>query len=181
MRIAIHQANFIPHFPYFEKMAMADIFVILTECQFEKGGYQNRQKINGSWWTKPVCHGLEPLNDKRYTDGNNLVTLNMEWIEAIAHTLGIDTSHIAYDFKTDLEGTDRLIEICQQYGADEYISSPDATAKYLDAEKFSDAGIRIIPFHSQHKKHVFEMFDEIGIEKCIKIIKRRYERLKTAV
>ena len=40
MRVAIHQPNFFPWYPYFEKILRADIFVILQNCQFEKNNFQ---------------------------------------------------------------------------------------------------------------------------------------------
>ena len=36
MILAIHQPNFFPWWPYFEKIEQADMFVFLTHCQFEK-------------------------------------------------------------------------------------------------------------------------------------------------
>ena len=57
--IAIHQPNYIPWLGYFHKMAHADIFVLLDNVQFPKGGYGNRVKIKGRvnsdfWLTVPV-------------------------------------------------------------------------------------------------------------------------------
>jgi hypothetical protein len=66
MRIAIHQPNFIPWYPFFQKMAAVDIFVLMIHCQFEKGKYQNRFQLNGRWHTMSVDHGLDPIIDKRY-------------------------------------------------------------------------------------------------------------------
>lgn len=173
MRIAIHQPNFIPWFPFFEKMAECDVMVMLTQCQFEKNGLQNRQKVFGKWWTKSVYNGTEEIANKSYADGQDLVTVNMYWIEAIAMTLGIDTEKIFYDAETDKFGTERIIEICEEWKADEYLCNPGAIGKYLDADMMNEAGIKIVPFYSVHKKHVFEIFNEMGIEKASKLIRRR--------
>ena len=40
MRISIHQPNFVPWYPFFQKIQQCDKFIILTHCQFEKNGYQ---------------------------------------------------------------------------------------------------------------------------------------------
>lgn len=170
MIVAIHQPNFCAWMPFFEKMAKCDIFVILTKVQFEKNGWQNRCQVNGKWWTNPVKSGLEPIENKSYTDGNNLLETNMYWIYAIAKTLGIDTNKIKYDFDTDKKGTARIIEICQHYHATEYLTNPEAFDKYLELKPFEQANIKIIPFHAKHKKHVFELFDEIGIQKTKELI-----------
>ena len=165
MLLACHQSNFIPHFPYFEKMAQSDIFVILTEVQFEKNSWTNRCQVNGKWWTNPVMHGNVPIIDKYYTTGQSLLNLNMQWIYAIAYLLCIDVKKIKFDFPTKLKGTERIVEICKKYEADEYLANPEATKAYLDEKMLNDNGIKLIPFISKNRKHVFESFADIGIEK----------------
>jgi hypothetical protein len=69
MVCAIHQPNFFPWRPFFQKMEECDVFVILTECQFEKNNFQNRFKQEGlyrEWNTFSVNSGLEPIKNKRY-------------------------------------------------------------------------------------------------------------------
>ena len=51
MRVSIHQPNFVPWYPFFQKIKEVDVFVILKECQFEKNGYQNRFNFNDKWYT----------------------------------------------------------------------------------------------------------------------------------
>jgi hypothetical protein len=59
--IGIHQPNFMPWFGFFRKLVMADIFVLLDDVQFTKGGYQNRVQIKGPngpvWLTLPIKKG----------------------------------------------------------------------------------------------------------------------------
>ena len=64
MRISIHQPNFVPWYPFFQKIKEVDVFVILKECQFEKNGYQNRFNFNNKWYTMSVKKGLELMRDK---------------------------------------------------------------------------------------------------------------------
>ena len=66
MKISIHQPNFIPWYPFFQKIEEADIFVILRNCQFEKNNYQNRFNANNQWYTMRVKKGLEDIKDKKY-------------------------------------------------------------------------------------------------------------------
>ncbi len=54
MIISIHQPNFMPWNPFFEKIQQSDMFVCLTQCQFEKNGYQNRFNFNDKWYTMSV-------------------------------------------------------------------------------------------------------------------------------
>lgn len=164
MRIAIHQSNFLPWMPFFEKMHQADIFVILKEVQFPKNSWTNRCQVNGKWWTNPVEHGLVPIKEKKYTTGQSLLELNLVLIYAIAKLLNIDTTKIKLDFPTDKEGTERIVEICKHFGADEYLANPEAALQYLNEKTLNDSGIKLVPFVSRYKKHVFEYFNEIGIE-----------------
>ena len=64
MIISIHQPNFMPWNPFFEKIQQSDLFVFLTHCQFEKGGYQNRFNYNNKWYTMSTSRGLIPIIDK---------------------------------------------------------------------------------------------------------------------
>lgn len=58
MIVTIHQPEHLPWLGYFNKMAKADIFVILDSVQFEKNNFQNRNRILGSkgaqWIGVPV-------------------------------------------------------------------------------------------------------------------------------
>lgn len=56
--VSIHQPNLFPWLGFFDKMALSDIFILLDNVPFTKGGYQNRVKIKNSsgasWLTIPV-------------------------------------------------------------------------------------------------------------------------------
>lgn len=58
MKVAIHQPNYLPWQGFFEKMAMADVFVLLDTVQFSKDSYTQRTKIRTKegwmWLTIPV-------------------------------------------------------------------------------------------------------------------------------
>jgi len=58
MRIAIHQPHYLPWLGYFAKWAAADLFVFLDTVQYEKNGWQNRNRIKTRdgprWLTAPV-------------------------------------------------------------------------------------------------------------------------------
>ena len=84
---------------------------------------------------------LEPLYlDRQYT---HLSQLNRDLIEWVCSKLAIPTSikdSSAYDLA---EGkTERLLEICRQAGATEYISGP-AAIDYLETSLFNAAGIEV--------------------------------------
>jgi hypothetical protein len=58
MIVAIHQPCYLPWLGYLQRMARADIFVVLDHVQFERANYQNRTRIlvDGAprWLTVPV-------------------------------------------------------------------------------------------------------------------------------
>ncbi len=60
MVLAAHQPHYLPWLGYFDKMDRADVFVLLDTVQFEKNGWQNRNKIKTSqgwqWLTVPVTY-----------------------------------------------------------------------------------------------------------------------------
>ncbi len=48
MICAIHQLHYLPWIRYFHKIWASDVFVILDDAQFNKNGWQNRNKIKNS-------------------------------------------------------------------------------------------------------------------------------------
>jgi len=67
--VAIHQPNYLPHIGFFQKMALADVFVILDMVQFSRDSFTQRTRIrtkDGSMWlTIPIekQNFLRPIND----------------------------------------------------------------------------------------------------------------------
>lgn len=75
MIVTIHQPNYAPWTGFFDKLAQADVFVLLDTVPYTKGGYQNRVKVLGAngpqWLTVPVLtKGLlgQPTNLVRVDD-----------------------------------------------------------------------------------------------------------------
>ncbi len=76
--VAIHQPNFFPWLGYFNKIARADVFVVLDNVQFAKTGgtWSNRVRIlrDGrlAWATMPVersYHGVRLVREMRVATG----------------------------------------------------------------------------------------------------------------
>lgn len=66
MIVAAHQPNYLPNLAFFHKMKCSDIFVIISNLQFEKQeGWQQRHKIPGPngdiWLTVPVLGSQNQL------------------------------------------------------------------------------------------------------------------------
>ena len=168
MIVTIHQPNFMPWYPFFQKMQDADVFVILKNCQFEKNGFQNRFNIGEKWYTMSTKKGLEPICNKpylnphkdwekiknklpQYTDvlcffdddiTDNLSQTNINIIRRISSLLGIETK-IVEDFPTDKKSTSRLVELCQIHQATHYLSGPSGK-NYLNVDEFNKNNIEVI-------------------------------------
>src|SRR3990170_6236967 len=68
MLAAIHQLHYLSWLRYLEKVARADVFVVLDDVQYTKNGFQNRTKIKqASGWmylTVPVrAHAGQHLRE----------------------------------------------------------------------------------------------------------------------
>lgn len=147
MTISIHQPNFFPWYPFFQKIELADKFVILQNCQFEKNNFQNRFNKDGKWYTMSVNKGLEPIIEKKYVFfqrdwmnikkglpkyrkildlfddclSENLSETNSNVILKIVDLLKIDTE-IIFDYPTNLKSTERLVDISIKNNATTYLS-----------------------------------------------------------
>lgn len=163
MTVAIHQPNFIPYMGFFEKMKACDLFVIMGNCQFEKGKYQNRFYHNGQWNTMSVGSGMIPILKKRYMKheedwaritskysrlkvfdhliSHGLWETNTGIIIKASIMMGIKTK-IVFDYPTPLKSTERLVDICKHYGATTYLSGISGK-HYLDQPMFHDSGIAL--------------------------------------
>jgi len=184
MIVTIHQPAFLPWMPFFKKIEKADVFVMLTHCQFQKNNYQNRFFYQEKWHTMSVNRGLEPITDKKYVSfekdwnkiktnipdkkrflsrfdkyiGENLAQTNVSIIEDLIDALEIKTK-VVYDEPTSLTSTDRLVWLCKKHGAKTYLSG-ESGKNYLEIKKFYDAGINV-EFQDNElfdKKHVLDLF-----------------------
>ncbi|HOS03379.1 MAG TPA: WbqC family protein, partial [Candidatus Hydrogenedentes bacterium] len=45
MLVGIHQPHYLPWLRYFEKIARVDVFIALDTVQYNKNGWQNRNRI----------------------------------------------------------------------------------------------------------------------------------------
>lgn len=172
MIISIHQPNFIPWIPYFKKIEQSDIFVILGHCQYEKNNFQNRFYFENQWQTLSVLGGVDLIKNKIYNNpirdwkkmkkrlnnvssklelfddliSNSLYDTNVGIIKKICFLLDIKTE-IVLDYPTDKSGTERLVDICERYKCDTYLSGPSGE-KYLNIEKFHEKLINVEYFDS---------------------------------
>lgn len=184
MIVTIHQPNFIPWYPFFQKMEQSDIFIMLGHCQFEKNGFQNRFQINNAWNTLSVKKGKENIVDKKYINHNhdwikikkrlfehlpvlnqlddciceNLYETNYNIILKLRDMLNIKTK-VVEDMPTTLNSTERLVMLCKKYGATTYLAGQGGKS-YLDKSLFDREGINVVYQENLYKKHTLEYLNE---------------------
>lgn len=185
MKIAIHQPNFMPWASFFDKMKDVDMFVILTECQFEKGGFQNRFNINDKWFTMSVSSGHQSsILDKKYLNPEkdwkdiysrlkkyrkildrftqfvdpSLSKMNTRIILEISKIL-FGKVNVVLDYPTTLTSTDRLVDICNHFKATTYLAGSSG-ANYMDLEKFKQAGVTVEFQTPKDTRPILEVLNE---------------------
>lgn len=133
----------------------------LTVPVFAKGKYDQRicdTKISNNLWANDhwkalylnykkskyffeISEWLEPLYMN--TSYNNISQLNIMFIKTINQYLEINTNiSFSSNYKLIEGKNQRLISICKQAGATEYVSGPKAK-EYLNENEFSESGINI--------------------------------------
>ena len=181
MIVSIHQPNFMPWYPYFQKMREVDRFVILSHCQFGKNGYTNRFMINDKWHTMSVRKGMLPISEKKYANPHadwsrikeslpeynnvlcefdsciteSLESTNISIITKVAKMLDIKTD-IVFDYPTMLKSTSRLVDICQKHEAKKYLSGAGGK-EYIDVNLFQAKDIDVAFQECTDKRHILEV------------------------
>ena len=86
MIVAGHQPNYLPWLGLFDKMVQCDVFVIEDNVQFERQGFQNRNRVKIRqgvvWLTVPVEHvgkGL-PINEVRIANAAEPRWAERDWM-----------------------------------------------------------------------------------------------------
>ena len=75
MLVGIHQLHYMPWLRYFEKIARVDVFVVLDNIQYNKNGWQNRNKVKtksgATLLTVPVADKFAQRLDEVQITQNN--------------------------------------------------------------------------------------------------------------
>jgi hypothetical protein len=77
MIVAAHQPHYLPWLGYLDKMAKADLFVVMDDLQYEAQNFQNRQRMKlaggAAWLTVPLERGAQTdrICDKRIDNAGN--------------------------------------------------------------------------------------------------------------
>lgn len=89
---------------------------------------------------REIADLLEPIYRRGHT---HLSELNRDFMDTIMNYLEIETTiRDSTDFQLPVDRNERLIELCIQLGASEYVSGPAAKV-YIDETKFHRSGIDV--------------------------------------
>lgn len=192
---AIHQPQFVPWSGYFNKIALADVFVFLDNVQYKKNEFQNRNRIRTpagpAWFSLPVHHhfgeqilaiqlvdsvpwqrklraklqqsyshapffaayfpGIATILESAWP---NLAAINIATVRWLCDVFGITTPLLVASelAKTNDDPTLRLVEICQQLEATDYLSGASGP-EYMDLNLFSANNIGLYLQHFQQKPY----------------------------
>jgi hypothetical protein len=104
-----------------------------------------------------MAEKIEPLYlQQRHT---HLSSLNRTFIEAICAILGISTKiSNSWDYNLSEGKSQRLVDLCKQIGATEYISGP-AAKNYIEQSAFAEQGIKLTWFDYSGYPEYHQLWD----------------------
>lgn len=184
--ITIHQPEYLPYIGFFERLADADIFVVLDDVGYQKNAFMNRNKIKTNkgpkWITIPVKGRSSNLkinevlidNSKDWgvSQWGSIVfnyskapffkdysgffeeTFKKKWdsiceldIYLIANVINFLGFNLEIKKSSELgvggRGTERLINICKELKADNYLSGPGNEEHQVEEDVFIKEGIKV--------------------------------------
>ena len=111
-------------------------------------GVKHWRTISANYARAPHFSDHRHAFERLYLDSEHthLSAINHTWIRAICAHLGIRTKlSWSMDYHLVEGRTERLVDICRQAGATEYLSGPAAKG-YIDDRLFEQAGIKLTYF-----------------------------------
>jgi len=117
-----------------------------TTVSDKKWNYSHLKTIKGCFSKSEHFAEVFPLVENLYSTANydTISEINFHFITGICNYLDIDTKIVFssnYDLSEERKN-ERLIDICKQAGAKEYISGPLAK-DYIEKDKFDDSNIKL--------------------------------------
>jgi hypothetical protein len=191
MKLGSIQPSYLSWIPFFQRMAISDVFVYLDDVEYSKNSFHNRNRIRSKsedllltvpiqysgnskafiseikyvdsklnkWkkkhWDSIVhCYSKSPffnefeieLREILFSEWDSLASFNIAIIELFKNYIGISTLCVrSSDYPTKLTNNEKLIELCQKLGANEFIVKPN-TYDYHPKEIFQESQIEFVYF-----------------------------------
>lgn len=119
----------------------------IKETEVSDPGWPRRhwETIKSNYCNAPFIKSYRDLFESLYLgcDETLISRINLRFIRAVCAILGINTTLSSSTDYTLVPGkSERLVDLCQQAGADTYLTGPSAR-DYLQEELFLEAGIQV--------------------------------------
>jgi len=116
MRVSIHQPQYLPWYPYFQKIIASDLFIYLDTVDFQKNGLQNRNKIltnsGPAWLTVPVKQKLkQKIIDTKISKVSNWKEKHMKTLSFNYGKLENFKNYHSFLWNVYAEASDSLAEL----------------------------------------------------------------------
>lgn len=129
----------------------------INEVTLKDDGWRDShwKSISHSYSSTPYfdeyADDIRPVYDQPW---DRLVDLDVELIERLCTAFGITDTEFRYASELDADGTktDRLVNVLEAVGGDEYVSGPGAR-EYLDPSKFAAADIDLYWHEFEHPEY----------------------------
>lgn len=162
MIVGIHQPNYLPYLGFFDKLRKSDVFVIYDDAQFNKGDFQQRNRIRiyhgWKWLTVPVEKRHIPLNQIKIK--NEVKIEGSIWQEAHFKEIHDNYRKAVYypEFEKDIrkiyeQEYDILVDINMKL-IEFFIKSYNIDTKIVYSSEFG--------FNSRSTERLVDLVNEIG-------------------
>ena len=141
---------------FLNKNGVEEFFSVQVEKGATKKLICDVSVVEGSWRNKNIKKIKQNFNidTTKIYSYNKLIDINISSIMWAREKLNIDNPMIySSNLSIDTKGTQRLVDICKEVGATEYISGLGGE-DYLDKSMFENEGIKIV-YHNPKLKNYY--------------------------
>lgn len=175
MKISCHQPYWFPYAGHFRLFACSDLHVFRDDVQFIKGGWIHRNKVAGEWIRIPIRHPKSTtlIKDMEWLEprASDPVSAVIAGLWMVCRLLDIPFNAVrASHYGNFSKGQAGVLEICQRFGATQYINAPGGRNLY-QPEAFNEKDVWL-HFLTEYpdKRSILECIADDGIEKTRKAI-----------
>ncbi len=141
---------------FLNKNGVEEFFGVQVEKEATKKLIKDVTVVDGPWRPKVIKKLKQNFNidfSEIYSN-SNLFEINLQTINWVRKELNINTPIVySSDMSINTKGTQRLVDICKNVNAEEYLSGQGGK-DYLDKSLFENEGIKII-YHKPKLKNYY--------------------------
>ena len=146
---------------FLNKNGVEEFFGVQVEKEATKKLIKDVTVVDGPWRPKVIKKLKQNFNidfSEIYSN-SNLFEINLQTINWVRKELNINTPIVySSDMSINTKGTQRLVDICKNVNAEEYLSGQGGK-DYLDKSLFENEGIKIIYHKPKLKKYYSSIYN----------------------